>query len=295
MATNKYFNHYPKNRTNEQRLIEELLTESIQIFGHDCYFIPRESIATQDLIFGEDPTAQFNKAYLIDMYIATGNEVGGHYAGMNDVFSKFGVEIRDDSNFICSIRTFKKYVPSNVRIKPNEGDLIWVPIQRKMYEIRFVEPDMLFFQLGKEDEYLFEMRCESFRYSNEPINTGIDDIDMTMENNSFTIQLQLLANGLRDFHIGEDVYVGSTYATANATATVNDWDPSELTITLVNTKGEFVANSVIKGVTSNAIHTIGTTDDMGDYTVNDSKDNKDIQLQANNIIDTTETNPFGMP
>ena len=173
MAVSGYFNNSPGQAriNNEHMLMEDVIVESIQIMGHNVYFIPRESLDNVDMIFGETTKVRFNRAYLIEAYIAN---VEG-FEGDGDFFSKFGLEIRDSSNFVISRRSFEKIVPSSLRIRPQEGDLIYLPFNRKIFEIRFVEHEAIFYQLGALQMY--ELRCELFEYSNEYFSTGVEDID----------------------------------------------------------------------------------------------------------------------
>ena len=175
MAVNGYFNNFPsQNRMmNEHRLMEDVIVESIQIMGHNVYYIPRESYDNGDMIFGEYSKSHFSKAYLIETYIAN---VEG-FEGDGDFFSKFGLEIRDSSNFVISRRSFARMLPSTIRERPQEGDLVYVPLMHRLFEIKFIEKKLMFYSLGNREPYIYEMRCEMFRFSEEPIDTGVDEID----------------------------------------------------------------------------------------------------------------------
>ena len=134
MATNRYFNHFPgQNRLgNEHHLMEDVIVESIEIMGHGVYYIPRESFDQGDMIFGEYSKSFFKKAYMIEAYLAN---VEG-FEGDGDFFSKFGLEIRDTSNFVISRRSFKRIIPSTLRTRPREGDLVYIPVLHKMFEVK---------------------------------------------------------------------------------------------------------------------------------------------------------------
>ena len=110
MATSVYFNNYSAATLNQQRLLEDLIVESVKIHGHDVFYLPRESWDADDTIFGENVNSKFERAYNIEMYLAN---VEG-YEGDGDFFSKFGLEIRDTSNFIVTRRSFDRYVPPSV-------------------------------------------------------------------------------------------------------------------------------------------------------------------------------------
>lgn len=290
MGTSVYFNNYSVGVINEQRLLEDLIVESIQIMGHDCFYIPRDSYNGDDEIYGESINARFTRAYAMEVYLAN---VEG-YEGDGDFFSKFGLEIRDTSNFIVSTRSFEKYVPSNIATRPREGDLLYVPVMRKLFEIKFVEEELNFFSIGKRNPYMYELRCELFRFSDENFDTGVQEIDEVEADASYTIELSL-GNGTGTFYDGEIVYQGSNVATSNIKATVTDYDPATKKLMLRNIMGVFSTATNIRGVTSNAVYTVTSTDTLGDYVFYDDYDNKEIQDEAVLFIDLSEINPFGMP
>jgi len=290
MAVSHYFNNFSSTAINEQRLMEDNVVESIKIMGHDVWYVPREGFNDTDPIYGENPQSKFEKAYNVEMYLAN---VEG-YEGDGDFFSKFGVEIRDTSNFIVSRRSFERYVPSSLCIRPREGDLIFVPVLQKLFEIKFVEEELMFFSLGKRTPYIYELRCELFRYSQESINTGVEEIDHVEHTLGYAIEIDV-STGSGNFQRDEVVYQGANLAYATATADVKIWDPITKKLEIINIKGAFATNTAIKAVTSGAVYTIAATDDMGDYLEYDTYDNRHIQDEANTFIDFTESNPFGTP
>jgi hypothetical protein len=290
MPVSHYFNNYSGTETQEMRLLEDMVVESITIMGHDVYYLPRESYNADDMIFGENPQSKFEKAYVIEAYLAN---VEG-FEGDGDFFSKFGLEIRDTSNFVISRRSFDKYVPSAIAIRPREGDLIFVPVLQKIFEIKFVEEELMFFSLGKRSPYIYELRCEVFRYSNENISTGVDEVDVLENDLSYTICLDVIS-GNNDYYIGESVYQGTNLTYSNASAIVKTWSASNSKIYLINTKGAFIGNTTLIGETSNTRYTVTTVDLIGDHGTYDLYDNKDLQDGANSIISTLETNIFGSP
>jgi hypothetical protein len=290
MATSVYFNNFSVGVINEQRLLEDLIVESIQIMGHDIFYIPRDSYNGDDEIYGETINARFTRAYAMEIYIAN---VEG-YEGDGDFFSKFGLEIRDTSNFIVSRKAFEKYVPSTIADRPREGDLIYVPLMRKIFELKFVEEELNFFSLGKRNPYMYELRCELFRFSDESFTTGIEDIDEVSKDAGYTIELSL-GNGTGTYQDGEIVYQGSNVATSNIKATVSDYNPSTKKLTLHTIMGVFATSTSVRGVTSNAVYTVTSTDTMSDLVFYDDYDNKELQDEGVLFIDLSEINPFGMP
>ena len=135
MPTNVFFNHAVQT---EQHLYEDLVVESLRIYGHDVFYLPRE-IVEEDTIFNEDVQSRYGDAYSVEMYIE--NTEG--YEGEGDLMSKFGVQIRDSATFVLSLRTWERFVSldSNLAtsLRPNEGDLIYFPLTGSMFEIKFVE------------------------------------------------------------------------------------------------------------------------------------------------------------
>jgi hypothetical protein len=297
MAVNGYFNNFPsQNRLgNEHSLMEDVIVESIQIMGHNCYYIPRESLDNVDMIFGETTKVKFKHAYIIEAYIA--NAEG--YEGDHDFFSKFGLEIRDTSNFVISRRSFARIVPSALRERPQEGDLVWVPLLHRMFEIKFIEKKLMFYSLGNRHPFVFEMRCEVFRYSEEDFDTGIGEIDQVEEDNGYTIKLTLNTSGSGSFRDNEVVYQSpdGTWANATATAEVSEWFAANGTMLLHNIMGTFSPSANVYGNTSQAIFstTANGVDATGDFVMQDFFNNDDFGKSTELILDLSEINPFGTP
>jgi hypothetical protein len=270
--------------------MEDNIVESIKIMGHDVRYIPREVYDEYDDILGEAVNSKFSRAYTMEMYLAN---VQG-YEGDGDFFSKFGLEVRDTSNFVVSRRSFERYVPSTIARRPREGDLIWVPLLGKLFEIKFVEEELMFFSLGKRNPFIYELRCEVFRYSNEDIETGIEEIDDVEHDAGYAIQIVLSA-GVGNYNMNEHVYQGADLATSTASGEVKNWYPSNNTIQLYNVVGTFSSGSNLIGNESGTTRNLVSYDDLGDFNYNDDFDNRLIQTEANTFVDFTETNPFGMP
>jgi hypothetical protein len=290
MATSVYFNNFSPAVINEQRLFEDVIVESIKIMGHDVQYMPREAYDSTDEIIGESPEARFRRAYTVEMYLAN---VEG-YEGDGDFFSKFGLEIRDTSNFVVSRRSFEKYIPSTIAQRPREGDLIFVPVLNKIFEIKFVEEELLFFSLGKRNPYIYELRCEVFRFSQEDIDTGVEEIDDLDKLISYTIHLNM-SSGANNFHIGETVYQGANVESALAVAKVAGWDPQTKVLEIYNIKGAFTNNVNVTGVDSGTTKNLINYDELKDHVEYDEFDNRKIQTEADEFIDLSEINPFGVP
>ena len=171
MTTSAYFS---KGTASEQALYEALIIEQLQVFGHDVYYLPRKLVA-EDTLWGEDVLSSFNDAYQIEMYM---EEVEG-YGGEKELISKFGLEIRDEANFVVSRSRWNTVVSSDANLiessRPNEGDLIYFPRIKKLFQIDFVDHDDPFYQVDNLPVY--KLSCSTFEYSSEDLDTGISAID----------------------------------------------------------------------------------------------------------------------
>jgi hypothetical protein len=286
MGTSVYFNN--QNATREQFLIEDLIIESIKNHGIDIYYLPRESRSSLDEIYGDDPVKAFLSAYPMEMYLETFN----NFEGNQDFFAKFGLEIQKLARVSVARRTFERHVPTTLRNTPKEGDLIWMPIQQTLLEIKRVEEEKNFFQAGKQTPYMFVLNIESFKYNGEYFDTGIIEIDNIQDTTSFAVEYTMTAGGYGTYENSEQVYQGASLATATATGYVASWDKPTLKLKLRNIKGEFAANSNIIGTSSAASWSFASGNVQED--ANDNfEDNVRIENEADNIIDFSESNPFG--
>ncbi len=170
MATNPFFSNY--NFFNEQQLIDDLVIESIQIYGVDTFYVTRVS-ENFDHMLNEDSLTIFDAAFQMDVYVKS---VDG-FQGDGDFLSKFGLQIRDQATFTVAYRTFERFATrlNPAIIRPQEGDLIYMPMNNKFFKIMFVEHESVFYQSGSLQVY--DLKCELFEYSNERFETGIVEID----------------------------------------------------------------------------------------------------------------------
>jgi len=220
--------------------------------------------------------------------------------GEQDFISKFGLEIRDEITLLISRRRFAATVPQS---RPQEGDLIYVPLVQNFFEISFVEHEndqAMFYTLGRGrggNVYVYGLKLKQYVFSNEIIQVGISEIDDQIRNYYPRTNVALSAGGTGQFINDEIVYQSAnTLANATATAVVHDFTPNSQ-VTIIKTIGTFAAGGTIKGNTSSATWTISTSDDLVplDNAFEDIIDNNRIQAEANAIIDFTDTNPFGEP
>ena len=176
MPTNFYFQSgQGQGQTNEQRLVEDLIIESLKIYGHDAYYLPR-TLVNKDTIFDEDELSKFTQAYPLEMYL---DNVNG-YEGQGDIFTRFGLEVRDQATFVLAKRRWEDMVLTSggtftQTTRPSEGDLIYLEKTKSLFEIRYVDFQNPFYQLNQI--YVFRLTCELFEYSSEDLDTGITTID----------------------------------------------------------------------------------------------------------------------
>ena len=291
MATSVYFNNY--NSLAEQRVIEDLIVESIKIMGFDAYYLPIENETDRDILYGEDPIKRFGSAFPIEFYLSSSMEYGGE----KEFFSKFGLEIKNTVNIILSKRSFSQRVPQDIFTRPREGDLIYVPFLNgtgELFEIKFTNQTKDFFMLGRKIPFFYELELEKFKYSQEVIDTGVEDIDDVMIQSSYTLDLNT-GIGTGTYEPREIVFQSTDGTQANAwvVALVQEWIKPEDTLKVTNIAGEFRDNVAIIGASSNAEYYLASFDPLKDSTRNEAYDNSYLFDTANNIIDFTETNPFG--
>ena len=284
MPTNVFFNHAVQT---EQHLYEDLVVEALRMYGHNVFYLPREVIE-EDSILNEDVQSKFGDSYQVEMYI----ENTDGFEGEGDLMSKFGVQIRDQATFIISLRTWERFVSLDDNLatsfRPNEGDLIYFPLSGSMFEIKFVEHEDPFYQVGKL--FVFKLQCELFEYSQEDFDTGIGDIDIIEDEQAYTTVMTMASGNGQNYVVNENItksgtVVGEVVAWNNIT--------SKLTIKDVTTT--LATTDVLVGATSTAQYTINSIDDRMIFSNDASAQNKDFEDQDTNYLDLSEVNPFGEP
>lgn len=288
MATNKYFINY--NSKYEQNLIEDLVIETIKIHGLDMYYVPRE-LATNGGIFGDDPTSFFSQHFVMEFYI---QNVDG-FEGEGDFIGKFGLEINDRATLVVSKKRFQQITD---KFRPLEGDLIFFPLSKKLFEIKFVEHENPFYQLGKN--YVYSLTVENFEFGEEDIRTQIPEIQEVVNKYEYGVTLEFsnlvgsFAVGQTVFSLGEGISSGSindavakgeiTTLSENSMKVVNNtgaWLPS------TNSSDYFLLNG------SGSYAKITSIDNSVDQNV--FNDNDKIDDYVTEFLDFSEENPFGSP
>ena len=286
MATNSYFRTF--DARNEQELLHSLTQESIKIYGHDVSYIPRTLVNT-DTVLGEDSISEYKDAYAVEMFIKS---VDG-FEGEGDLISKFGLEVRDQIVFSLARRAWEGL---DLGVRPKEGDLVYFPLTSKLFQIMFVEHETPFYQNGALPT--FDLTCELFVYSDEKIDTDVDDIDVIEQKQSFVRTFEL-SSVSGTFSEGETV----TGGTSAVTGEVARWDATTSYLYLINMTGNFTLNEILTGATSTATGTYSvkrTTDETTETlsTIDSGQSdnvssNKQFEIDADSVLDFTEGNPFG--
>jgi hypothetical protein len=304
MPTSHYFPLYYKNNSSESNLIQDLVDEQIKLFGSDIYYITRKTFtdnAINDIVYSE-----FSEKIVIEAML---QNVSG-FGEQSEFISKFGLRVTDEITFTMSVRRWdaESIRLNNLKVpsRPNEGDLIYFPLTGDLYEIKFVERETPFYQLGQL--YYFSMTCEIYETGQDDIDTGIPEIDSIETENDFAITLVLANGGTGNYYPGDKVeyynvttILGSTaYSPTGITAEVAEWDGPSHTIKLINTSGDYTEEYAIlkkfnSDYTSNGSWIIGPQAEFTDIddTNTEFDDNKYIEEAADDILDWSEDNPFG--
>ena len=271
MPTNVYFDTGTKP---EQNLYEDLMIEQLKIYGQEVFYIPR-TLVKEDELFGEDTLSKFGDAYIIEMYF---DNIEG-YEGEKEIMSKFGLQMNEDVTFTVSRRRFEQLVSHDsnliVKTRPNEGDLVYFPKVSKIFEITFVDKDDPFYQIHNLPA--FKLKCKTFEYSGEDLNTGIKEIDAIETDNSLDLlQFQMTLEQSGTFNEGLELEDG--------TGNVEQEDSTDNVIGENETGGESILLETGDYIIQEAI----VVDTIDENAMNDFFERED-----DNIIDFSESNPFG--
>jgi hypothetical protein len=287
MAKNPYF----KYQSSEPRLIEDLVIESIKMMGDDYIYITRTAF-DRDYLFGEDINSKFQNSNVIEMYLKSYERNEGV-----EIFSKFGLELKDKMTLIVSKKRFEEEITKNFSevLRPREGDIIYSPITMELYEIEFVENEVPFYQGNKN--YVYEITAQTFQYNQEQLETGMDNID-DIETDTRDLLTYIDISGLTgEFLIDEEVYVGGSLSTATFTGVVNNWSelkPNLLYLKSVEGNVSSIINSTIKGNESGAQAVVSANrgNTMDHITTYVYDNNDEIRRESRTIIDFSEVDPF---
>jgi hypothetical protein len=296
MALNPYIRVNNATYQPERNLVEDLTIEAIKIHGMEMYYIPRDLVGRDDF-FGESKYSRFNEFKMIEMYMDTTQAFEG-----GDAFSKFGFEIRDSVKFTVSK---KRFLRETSKVRPLEGDLLYLPLNKGLFEIKFVEHENPFYQLGKL--YSYQLTCELFQYSEEEFDTGVEEIDAINDETGYKVDIVLGGTyGTGSFAKGDIVYQyqngqvtgGTSGETARAKIQSINSGISPQKLSLANVSGKWLSGTsasplyVIKSGNMLYGTVIGSDDKLG--ILNEAK-NMVIETEADEVLNFDENNPFGDP
>jgi hypothetical protein len=365
MPTSPYFPTYYAGHSGEQGLVQDLVDEQIKLFGTDIYYIPR--IVLQDSTLDEVRYSKYQEQFQIEMLLQ--NVMG--FGDNAEFISKFGLRITDEIIFRVSTRRWEQEVAEHsptlvVESRPNEGDLLYFPLTKDIYEIKFVGKEEPFYQFGKIQFYA--ITAEIYEVGQDDFDTGVAEIDAVEQLFDNAIKLFMDPGGSGDFTVGEEVVGdeflakataaitgdavsgititdggahykvatppsvtisggGGTGATATATvsstgivngititgggsgytsvpnvvidyspkdnrAEVKSWDSTTRALQVINRTGTFTTDEVVTGLTSGAKWSPETFDTLNN-TSSTYDQNRAIENDADNIVDWSESNPFG--
>ncbi len=298
MATNIFFSQKVQS---EQNLYEDIIIESLKIYGQDVFYLPR-TIVNEDRILGDDVPSKFSTSYQVEMYL----ENTDGFDGEGDLFTRFGVEIRDQATFVVSRRRWKSTVSrfdnEITSERPREGDLIYLPLSNSLFQIMHVEHEMPFYQLSNLPTY--KLRCELFEYNDEDFDTGKEAIDGIERSYAYEYSMKLDSSSF-GFFVGENV--SQTFADGVVMkGEVSSWSDSDNIVKLIHAGASdgkfhnFVTGRQLVGTLSQdsdgnvSLATVVEVHEE-DNKISQNEQNDDFSNLADDFLDFSEDNPFGDP
>jgi hypothetical protein len=313
MPRNVYFSQAVRS---EQNLYEDLIIESLKIFGQDIYYLPRD-LVNRDSILGEDTSSQFDDAYMIEGYIE-GTE---GFEGQGDLYSKFGLEVRDEVNFVISRKVWDRYVGFQDEVndvpRPREGDLIFLPLSNKFFEVMFVEHEQPFYQLSNLPVY--RLQCALYEYNEEDFDTGIAQIDAIEETDTYQVTIEYSTTNNNHLQKNEKVTQDLTFNNESPpvaltsvfgeiqkieklSASAGRIQVSQIGVSGIDEARDFIVSSTLTLTGEESLQTVAITKvyDIGDNSAlvdptSSNSENVAFEVTADGFLDFTESNPFGDP
>jgi hypothetical protein len=296
-TTNVYFS---QGTRNEQYLIEDLIIESLRIYGQEVMYIPR-TLVSKDEILGEDRLSKFKSAFPIEMYFENVDSFGGQGA----FIQKFGLMMEQSATLVVARRRWEQFVGrygvTTVPTRPNEGDLIYFPLSKGLFEIKFVQHQDPFYQLGKL--YVYKLQVELFQYASEAIDTGIAAVDAfetlktfntnTTRNNTGGVKsITITSNGSGYTSVPTISLISSTGMGATAEAVINNGQVTSINVTNSGTGYQTPPVITITGGSGTGAQAeshieinIDKADSFGD--------NNKFKQQSSTVLNFDDSNPFG--
>lgn len=296
-TTNVYFSHGTRN---EQYLVEDLIIESLRIYGQEVFYIPR-TLVSKDDVLGEDRLSQFKSAFPVEMYFENIDNFGGQGA----FIQKFGLMMEQSATLVVARRRWDQFIGRyGATILPNrpcEGDLIYFPLSKGLFEVKFVQHQDPFYQLGKL--YVYKLQVELFQYSSERIDTGLAAVDTFESLKTFSTNTTRSAFGyVKSINVTSQ---GSGYTSTPTVVITSGTGVGAAATAVLNTSGRVIRIDVTNGGTGyqvapaisitggNGVGAAGTAIIEADIDKPDSfGDNNTFKEEASDIL-FSESNPFG--
>ena len=275
---------FTQGTTGEQNLVQDLINEQLRMYGVDIFYLPRKYL-TENTVIREVVQSKFDIALPLEAYIDNYDE----YSGAGNILSKFGVQSQDEVRLIISRERFENYITpliedqSNVKLstRPKGGDLIWFPLDDRIYEIKDVEYAKPYYQL--QNLYVYELYCELFRLEDEVIATGIEDIDNNLIGEDYD---GLTDDGLNTIQ-GPTQTLTLVGAASTATATAAIFNGGVRFFTITNRGGGYssIPTVGVSSAPSDGITAVGIATMIGGINVcNFNVNPKDRSVQAVNVV-----------
>jgi hypothetical protein len=300
MGTNVYFSHGTRN---EQYMIEDLIIESLKIYGNEFFYIPR-TLVSKDNILGEDRLSEFKSSFPIEMYFENVDSLDGQGA----FIQKFGLMMEQSATLVVARRRWDqlvgRYGQTIIPQRPCEGDLIYFPLSKGLFEIKFVKHQDPFYQLGKL--YVYKLQIELFQYSSERIDTGIREVDVfeslktfstnsTRNPTSRVLKVTMTNNGSGYTSAPTVTFASGTGFGAAATAVLGTGTDADKVVSIIVTEDgqNYQVAPVVSftgGGGAGALATAVLEIDID--RVESFGDNNSFKNEATDIV-FSETNPFG--
>lgn len=299
MPTNVYFTHGTKN---EHYLVEDLIIESLKIYGNEFMYIPR-TLVSKDEILGEDRLSQFTSSFPIEMYFENVDSLGGQGA----FIQKFGLMMEQSATLVVARRRWDqmvgRYGQTILPNRPCEGDLIYFPLTKGLFEIKFVQHQDPFYQLGKL--YVYKLQVELFQYASERIDTGIKEIDVFETLKTFTTNttrsplgevtsITVTNQGSGYTSVPTVSFTSSTGFGATATAVLGTGTNANKVIRIdITNPGSGYQTAPVVNITGGGAGALATASiDINIDKPESFGDNNKFKTQAQDVLFSV-TNPFG--
>ena len=288
---NFYFSEKVKT---EQNLYEDITIEALKVYGQDVYYLPRD-IVSEDKIFAEDVPSSYNSSYKIEMYI---DNIEG-FEGEGDLFTRFGVEIRDEATFVVARRRWKqtvqRYDNDISGDRPREGDLIFLPLSNKLFEISHVEHEMPFYQLNNLP--VFKCRAQLFEYNDQDLDTGVEAIQEIEKQGAYTYVLTLGEKGTIEVGLQAKQTLSGGVIMSGEISKYSDSDQKLHLIHVGASDGKYhtftTGNIEIGNTFPATIKSVVSV--VEDNKISEIEQNNDFGSIADGFLDFSESNPFGDP